>query len=77
VLAAAQGGMHPGPRETYGHAAIIDPWGQVLAEQAQGEAVLLADRNSDEQASIRARMPVSNHRRLFLQDALRPVHTSE
>jgi predicted amidohydrolase len=77
VLAAAQGGMHPGPRETYGHAAIIDPWGQVLAEQAQGESVLLAERNSDEQASIRARMPVSNHRRFFSQDAVRPVHTSE
>ncbi len=28
VLAAAQGGVHPGPRETYGHAAIVDPWGE-------------------------------------------------
>ena len=77
ILAAAQGGTHPGPRETYGHAAIVDPWGRVLAQQDQGEAVLLAERDSSEQASIRARMPVSNHRRLFLQDALRPVHTSE
>ena len=77
VLAAAHGGVHPGPRETYGHAAIIDPWGRIVAEQASGEAVLLADRDSSEQASIRARMPVALHRRFFSQDALRPAHTSE
>ena len=52
VLAAAQGGTHPGPRETWGHAAIVDPWGRVLAQQDQGEAVLLAERDSSEQASI-------------------------
>ena len=69
VLAAAQGGVHPGPRETYGHAAIIDPWGRVLAEQAQGEGVLLAERDSVEQADIRARMPVVSHRRFFSQGA--------
>lgn len=77
VLAAAQGGTHPGPRETYGHAAIVDPWGRIIAEQASGEAVLLGERDSSEQASIRARMPVTLHRRFFSQDALRPAHTSE
>ncbi len=77
VLAAAQGGMHPGPRETHGQAAIVDPWGRILAEQARGEAVLLATRDSAEQASIRARMPVTLHRRFFSRDALRPAHTSE
>ncbi|MNF86240.1 2-oxoglutaramate amidase [compost metagenome] len=77
VLAAAQGGIHPGPRETYGHAAIVDPWGRIIAEQASGEAVLLGERDSSEQASIRARMPVALHRRFFSQDALRPAHTSE
>ncbi|WP_191832289.1 carbon-nitrogen hydrolase family protein [Pseudomonas fluorescens] len=77
VLAAAQGGTHPGPRETYGHAAIVDPWGRIIAEQASGEAVLLGERDSSEQASIRARMPVVLHRRFFSQDALRPAHTSE
>ena len=73
VLAAAQGGTHPGPRETFGHAAIIDPWGRVLASQDQGEAVLLAERDSNEQASIRARMPVTSHRRFFSQGAQRPA----
>lgn len=73
VLAAAQGGLHPGPRETFGHAAIIDPWGRVLAEQAQGEGVLFAQRDSGEQAAVRARMPVVNHRRFFSQGAQRPA----
>ncbi|WP_339434804.1 carbon-nitrogen hydrolase family protein [Pseudomonas orientalis] len=73
LLAAAQGGVHPGPRETHGHAAIIDPWGRVLARQDQGEAVLVAARDSSEQASIRARMPVVNHRRFFSQGAQRPA----
>lgn len=73
VLAAAQGGTHPGPRETFGHAAIVDPWGRVLAQQDQGEAVLLAERDSSEQASIRTRMPVSSHRRFFSQGAQRPA----
>jgi predicted amidohydrolase len=77
VLAAAQGGSHPGPRETFGHAAIIDPWGRVLASQDQGEAVLLAERDSIEQASIRARMPVVSHRRFFSQGAQRPASEHE
>jgi predicted amidohydrolase len=65
VLAAGQGGSHPGGRETFGHSAIIDPWGRVLSEQAQGEGVLLAERDSAEQAAIRQRMPVARHRRFF------------
>ena len=73
LLAAAQGGVHPGPRETWGHAAIIDPWGRVLAEQAQGEGVLLAERDNAEQAAIRARMPVVNHRRFFSRGAQEQV----
>ncbi|MGR3992717.1 carbon-nitrogen hydrolase family protein [Pseudomonas sp. 1121_17] len=77
LLAAAQGGIHPGPRETHGQAAIVDPWGRIIAQQARGEAVLLAERDIDQQASIRARMPVITHRRFFSQDALRPAHTSE
>jgi predicted amidohydrolase len=70
VLAAAQGGVHPGPRETHGHAAIVDPWGRIVAQQAHGEGVLLAQRDSNEQASIRARMPVISHRRFATEHLL-------
>ncbi|MGG5874257.1 hypothetical protein ACQ4LH_21755, partial [Pseudomonas peli] len=30
VLAAGQGGTHPGGRETFGHSALVDPWGRPL-----------------------------------------------
>lgn len=64
LLAANQGGLHPGPRETYGHSLIVDPWGLPLACRASGEAVLLADLDRSQQAAIRQRMPVDAHRRL-------------
>lgn len=73
VLAAGQGGEHPGQRMTFGHSAIIDPWGSVLAEQDQGEAALLASRDAAEQAAIRQRMPVQQHRRFILSDVPRPI----
>ncbi|WP_070884347.1 carbon-nitrogen hydrolase family protein [Pseudomonas argentinensis] len=65
VLAAAQGGVHPGGRETYGHSLIVDPWGRKLGEQVEGEAALLAERDAAEQAAIRERMPVLRHKRFF------------
>lgn len=65
LLAAGQGGEHPGGRETFGHSAIVDPWGRVLAEEPLGEAVLTASRDADEQHAIRARMPLQDHRRFF------------
>jgi predicted amidohydrolase len=73
VLAAGQGGEHPGPRQTFGHSAIVDPWGRVLAEQDQGQAVLLASRDGAEQAAIRQRMPVQAHRRILSSDRVRPI----
>ena len=73
VLAAGQGGEHPGPRQTFGHSAIVDPWGRVLAEQDQGQAVLLASRDGAEQAAIRQHMPVQAHRRILSSDAVRPI----
>ena len=66
ILAANQGGMHPGGRQTFGHSAIIDAWGRVLAEQAAGSGVLLATVDVAEQQAIRQRMPVEEHRRFQL-----------
>jgi predicted amidohydrolase len=65
VLAAGQGGTHPGGRETFGHSALVDPWGRVLAELPVGTGVLLAERDATEQAAIRQRMPVTRHKRFF------------
>jgi predicted amidohydrolase len=77
VLAAAQGGVHPGPRETFGHSALVDPWGRVLAEQAQGEAVLWAERDVSAQLQVRQSMPVQTHRRISVACAVTRAHLSE
>ena len=73
LLAANQGGTHPGARETFGHSCLIDPWGCVLAEQPQGEAVLLATRDPDRQAEIRQNMPLVSQRRFALPGNPLPV----
>lgn len=65
VLAAGQGGGHPGGRETFGHSVIVDAWGQVLGELPQGAGVVLAERDAAEHAAIRQRMPVTRHKRFF------------
>lgn len=77
VLAAGQGGSHPGGRETFGHSAIIDPWGRLLAEEPVGEAVLLATPDAAEQAQIRQRMPVASHRRFFAPAVPGPAPTEK
>jgi predicted amidohydrolase len=43
----------------------VDPWGEVLAVQASGEAVLLIERDAERQAALRQRMPVTRHRRFL------------
>jgi deaminated glutathione amidase len=62
VLASAQGGLHPNGRRTWGHSMVIDPWGQVLALQAHGEGVVLADLDREHLAQIRRDLPALQHR---------------
>ncbi|WP_346838387.1 carbon-nitrogen hydrolase family protein [Microbulbifer sp. SAOS-129_SWC] len=64
VVAANQGGEHSPKRRTWGHSAIIDPWGDVLAEASDGEAVLVADLSAQKLAEVRRRMPLLQMRRL-------------
>ncbi len=37
MIAAAQTGVHPANRRTYGHAMIVDPWGTVIADAGEDE----------------------------------------
>jgi len=69
LLAAGQGGNHPGGRQTHGHSMIVDPWGQVLAECAAGAGVILGEPDAALQQSIRQRMPLNKQRR-FAQPVL-------
>lgn len=64
LLAPGQAGLHANGRETYGHSMIIDPWGEVLAAQDQGEGVVVADLDLDQQRDTRERFPALSHRRL-------------
>ncbi len=64
VLASAQCGGHPGGRETYGHSMIVEPWGQMVAEQDEGEAALCHDVALSGLERLRAGFPALNHRRL-------------
>jgi len=64
VLAAAQCGNHQDARQTYGHSMIIDPWGEVLAEQAQDEGLIAAELSLQHLQNIRKRMPALNHRKV-------------
>jgi predicted amidohydrolase len=73
LLAANQGGRHPGGRETFGHSMIVDPWGRVLAEESLGEAVLLAQRDPLAQLAIRQSMPLATQRRFSLPGKPLPV----
>ncbi len=64
VLASGQGGHHNNGRHTFGHSMVIDPWGKVLAVQAEGEGVVMAELSTQRIAELRTRLPALSHRRL-------------
>ena len=65
VCAPAQGGRHENGRRTWGHSMVVDPWGEVLAVQAQdGAAVVLADLDAARLVQVRTQLPALDHRRL-------------
>jgi predicted amidohydrolase len=42
VVAPAQSGTHADGRKTYGHSLIVNPWGEILAEAEEGDAIIYA-----------------------------------
>jgi deaminated glutathione amidase len=70
VIAPAQQGKHiarTGPadfRETFGHSAVIDPWGDVISLSESGTGLSYADLSKDRINSVRKQMPMATHRRL-------------
>lgn len=62
VCAAAQGGVHPNGRQTWGQSILIDPWGNVLASQAQGAGVVVADLPASVLTERRTQLPALSHR---------------
>lgn len=64
VIAPNQTGTHAGGRRTWGHSMIVSPWGEILAQRAEGEGVVLATLDAQAQAKIRSSFPSLNHRRI-------------
>ena len=64
VLAAAQGGLHPNGRRTYGHSMVVDPWGSVVSVLEEGEGLVFADVDKSHIASVRTQLPALEHRKI-------------
>jgi len=64
VIAPAQGGVHASGRRTYGHSMIVDPWGEILAMQAEGEGVVLAEMDAARIRDVQAALPAHANRRM-------------
>ncbi len=63
LVAPNQSGKHPGDLESFGHSAIVDPWGRILAEAPDAdEAIVAAELDAALLDSVRARLPVLKHR---------------
>jgi predicted amidohydrolase len=63
VLAPNQVGKAPPEYESYGHSAIVDPWGRVLAQAGTEEGFIAADLDFREQERVRAELPSLANRR--------------
>jgi len=64
IIAAAQTGSFEQPdgiRFTWGHSMIVDPWGCILAQAADGVGWATARLDFDRQDRIRADLPVHQH----------------
>ncbi|RUO71936.1 carbon-nitrogen hydrolase family protein [Idiomarina ramblicola] len=59
IVAPNQFGQHDNGRETYGHSIIVSPWGEILAEQEQGEGIISVSVDLADIESIRKQMPVA------------------
>jgi predicted amidohydrolase len=65
VFAANQGGTHAEGRRTWGHALIVNPWGEVLADSGDQAGFIIADIDPAKVAEVRAMIPALKHDRKF------------
>jgi predicted amidohydrolase len=71
LIAANQFGAHPAHQHSGGRSMIVDPWGVVLAQAADGEGHVIADLDLDRQREIRESLPSLASRR---PSAYHPPH---
>lgn len=65
VIAPAQTGTHDQDRKTYGHALIVSPWGEVLADAGEGPGFVTAKIDLGEVDAARGKVPSLTHDRVF------------
>ncbi len=64
VLAAAQGGQHPNGRRTWGHSMLVDPWGEIRDQLAEGEGIVRGEIDHEWMDGVRRSLPALRHRKL-------------
>ncbi|MEB3178820.1 MAG: carbon-nitrogen hydrolase family protein [Nostocaceae cyanobacterium] len=62
VIAPAQTGIHYAMRQCHGHAMIIDPWGNILADAGDKPGFALAEINPARLEQVRRQMPSLQNR---------------
>jgi predicted amidohydrolase len=62
MVAANQTGIHAAGLESYGRSLIVDPWGVVLGQVADGVGVAVADLDLHRLAQVRRLLPAVRHR---------------
>ena len=65
VIAAAQGGKHDSGRETFGHAKVVNPWGEVIAECGTDPEYKVFEIDLAQSVAARSRIPNLLHGREF------------
>jgi len=65
MIAPDQYGQNAKSFATYGHSMIIDPWGKIIAELADGPGIIFAEVDLAYLARVRVKLPALNHRKLF------------
>jgi predicted amidohydrolase len=64
VIAPGQFGQSRSSFATHGHSMIVDPWGKILAELADGPGIVSAEIDLDYLAQVRTELPALRHRRV-------------
>jgi nitrilase len=62
LVASAQAGGHKNGRRTFGHSAVVDHWGRVLAQRPTGVGYALAEIDLARQSQVRREFPALEHR---------------
>lgn len=62
VLACGQGGKHENGRRTWGQSMLIDPWGRIMNQLAEGPGAVVADIDPMVLREVRLNLPALRHR---------------